>query len=1218
MALNNKITNKQGFSLMEFLIVIGIIAVIAVIAVPITIGILNKTEEKNDEVLASTYTEYVQKFANEKAGSAQFYPTLSVGEGSEYQWLSANSGQGKFPGLSALNSQANDATTENDVWDAVRKEVCIVIKAYGEDSDRVYVDENGKYFVKAPTDPTLAFVYYYLTGEIKLKPIEEMNDNKLTDTELQDGNVNTDDYWVYLDREGGSGKVLQEEGKYDFYVQVLVKYETPDTPLSGATVTITPDGVTGVERSHETQSNGMLVFRDVYSSLTINATHIAALPWPDSRNYPGEDNHFSFLNNPSGIGTTPTNPFKIYLIIGTHGDVQFYENVSYYNYNPQGNATEIKDSEAVINWRENNFRVNFTNASNSTKNATFVHSVNNNADTLRLWGYDSDNNFRFLSYPGTYTMTVEDITPNGKKDAKDKFATYTQTVEAEKNGIYKNTSDAYRKTTEAYTYPVYLKRQNTIVKGYIVAEHEGQPLNFTDKPTTTGLGSNDIDDAPFTYSKLSHTAAVVLKSTSDTKKTNLIYVGKSNGCDVYKFEILLGTNNGTEYELYLESLYGTNSKMEIKAWPSKIKADGSVHILNSQTDWENCEKSIYTGSQMPKVSLSNDVDNGKLTVTTYITDNDATTSTMNYIDFVIELTRDNYTTGSDTYYKLESTNGVATSSSIKQGFYTAKYTFESDANADAYAFLHGKTFPVFVDDDTNIDFSLLGLITFENLEYNYVFDVVPKSHNGNELDIDDVLKTVDMSFTVKATNNTGNTDTISGIKGNKGNGIISVILSNDREKITIVSYCPLKDIEVSETSNCFDDTNFSRTNGKYCGIRVNGIAYTTTEYENSFDVYRTEENTKQSFDDWHGDDFSENQTTSKHQRICNDCGFVFEANHYTEFFDGGASGQVEYYAQSTTSETGAVFTGGHQKYCTVCGYSQAETCTAGSFTNCYNLNAESTSSKVISGTTYYKVVDCSATQAKSTSYHYKYCTVCNAKIHKSSHSTATSTTRPSSGHGSCQSGTFNYSCKDDSNHTYTCAQSCGYSFDAGHTSGAEVESETTTDYVYKTYCTGCGHLTNERTVSKHTHSFDYTCGTWHYDTAGSASNWSWNGISGCSEQSSQHCWNCGESNYKLDPNDDDGDQRDICASCNTWSANGTKFSCLTCSCGLTQYAVLPAVLNNKNSCTNWERWCGAHYTIYTYNTKWAASAYGITNQHHPRAFGLSPVKGKTSAQIKAP
>lgn len=67
-----KTKRKSGFSLMEFLIVIGIIAVLAVIIVPATVGIINKTNEQNDKVLASTYTEYMQKFATEKVGNADF------------------------------------------------------------------------------------------------------------------------------------------------------------------------------------------------------------------------------------------------------------------------------------------------------------------------------------------------------------------------------------------------------------------------------------------------------------------------------------------------------------------------------------------------------------------------------------------------------------------------------------------------------------------------------------------------------------------------------------------------------------------------------------------------------------------------------------------------------------------------------------------------------------------------------------------------------------------------------------------------------------------------------------------------------------------------------------------------------------------------------------------------------------------------------------------
>ena len=178
-----KTKRKSGFSLMEFLIVIGIIAVLAVIIVPATVGIINKTNEQNDKVLASTYTEYMQKFATEKVGNADFYSTIyNDGAGSEYDILKSNSGLGSFPGITQLNEKIN-TSNEEEIWKSIRKEACIAIKAYGE----VELADNDKYFVEKPIDAEMAFVYYYLTGKVEIKKVSDMK--KVTVSEVNDGSI---------------------------------------------------------------------------------------------------------------------------------------------------------------------------------------------------------------------------------------------------------------------------------------------------------------------------------------------------------------------------------------------------------------------------------------------------------------------------------------------------------------------------------------------------------------------------------------------------------------------------------------------------------------------------------------------------------------------------------------------------------------------------------------------------------------------------------------------------------------------------------------------------------------------------------------------------------------------------------------------------------------------------------------------------------------------
>ena len=94
---------KKAFTLVELLVVIGVICILAAVMVPVITGVLNKSSEQADEVSAGLYTSVMQQFANEKAGEALLYPGLTTtGADAEYSVLHDKAGKGMFPGYNLL------------------------------------------------------------------------------------------------------------------------------------------------------------------------------------------------------------------------------------------------------------------------------------------------------------------------------------------------------------------------------------------------------------------------------------------------------------------------------------------------------------------------------------------------------------------------------------------------------------------------------------------------------------------------------------------------------------------------------------------------------------------------------------------------------------------------------------------------------------------------------------------------------------------------------------------------------------------------------------------------------------------------------------------------------------------------------------------------------------------------------------------------------------
>lgn len=84
--MKNILNNKKGFTLMELMVAIGIMALISAIAIPVCAGILEKSKIQSDEITATSYSSAMHLAWN--ANSTVFNETLVIEKTSDYTTIS--------------------------------------------------------------------------------------------------------------------------------------------------------------------------------------------------------------------------------------------------------------------------------------------------------------------------------------------------------------------------------------------------------------------------------------------------------------------------------------------------------------------------------------------------------------------------------------------------------------------------------------------------------------------------------------------------------------------------------------------------------------------------------------------------------------------------------------------------------------------------------------------------------------------------------------------------------------------------------------------------------------------------------------------------------------------------------------------------------------------------------------------------------------------------
>ena len=185
---------RKGFTLVEMLVVVALLAILVAVSVPVITSINSKAGNSADEVTARSIETAIDSWMDTDYSADTFYRTnlftsASTGEATasriggytEQMYSYHFAGTGQLPGVE-LTDEAQ-----------IRHSVITSIKATS--SMKINI-RNGEQFVESPkTNSQYGFKYYYKIGRVNAEPIDSSASAL--------GNDEVYRYYVWLDRSGG-------------------------------------------------------------------------------------------------------------------------------------------------------------------------------------------------------------------------------------------------------------------------------------------------------------------------------------------------------------------------------------------------------------------------------------------------------------------------------------------------------------------------------------------------------------------------------------------------------------------------------------------------------------------------------------------------------------------------------------------------------------------------------------------------------------------------------------------------------------------------------------------------------------------------------------------------------------------------------------------------------------------------------------------------------
>ena len=359
------------------------------------------------------------------------------------------------------------------------------------------------------------------------------------------GQLNIQDYWVYLSRDGGSGAALGRvsNGTGHLFVQVL-QFGTGD-PLTGATVTVTSGAKTFTATTREGQ-NGFVGFSNIpEGSCTITISYTGAVTFPNSAYYSKSG---TIIISPSGYEGCQMNcPFTVSLKLGSIGSIAFYEETVEWNRGTWRTSRErITDSVVVTS----DFSINTGRSGGYPRAENYLTNLSQTGGIQEL--LDGD---KFLTY-GHYHLTVSAYG----------YRTYRKEVESKIYGL-SDYSGNYDGFTSPYEFPIVMRLPTGkgMVSGTIQWESEKQPLYSTPSGLTGTL---------VTSTNYSIQARVKLTNLSTGSAYYSSYFS-TNSSGKYQYSI--SNLPDGEYSFEIDSPYGYT---DVSSLPETITIDGRTLIVS--------------------------------------------------------------------------------------------------------------------------------------------------------------------------------------------------------------------------------------------------------------------------------------------------------------------------------------------------------------------------------------------------------------------------------------------------------------------------------------------------------------------------------------------------------------------------------------------------------------------------------------------------------------